>query len=110
MPLANEKNYRRSGTVDLPPGWEIVKQNLRYLVTPGLDVQEDHGGVEEGVFGIELRGEGAGLVPEGVVLKGDCSTASNAPGLFVEFLNGQRAGFVCGFDLRDVAREIANFV
>ena|ERR1700687_2547588 len=73
-------------------------------------VQEDHCGVDEGMLGIELGVEGAGIVPEGGVFYGDGAAGVELPGELVELFDGDFLAVGVGFDLLDVAAEIAYFV
>src|SRR4029077_7041825 len=91
---AGLKRTKTRRSFNSPSVWNICKSATGFFMAAIGDIHEDHGGINEGVFGVELGCEGAGFVPESVVLNGDRPRASNAPGLFVEFLDGQRAGFV----------------
>jgi hypothetical protein len=83
------RSVARSGVVqrrsDLPLLRKVAQNQRNILVTTARNIQEDHGGIDERVFVIQLRGEGAGRVPEDGVADRDRAFGAGAPREFVEF-------------------------
>src|SRR4029077_318147 len=75
-----------------PALWDICKSDEGCFPAPVRHVTQDHGQVDEGVLIIELRIEGAGIVPEasvpdanfGLAARGGPCRYFDAPGFFVQ--------------------------
>src|SRR5258708_34579864 len=87
----------------------MKRENILFGVAVG-DVKQNHCWIEEGVVGIKLRAERAGIVPKSVVRNLEGAARLDAPGELVEFFDGRRLAVHGGRDALNVAAEIANFV
>src|ERR1700692_876100 len=70
------------------------------------DVEKNHRGIDEGVFGVELRAERPGIVPERVVGNFDNARCLNAPGELVQLFDGHIAAVRGSGDSLHVGAEI----
>src|SRR5262249_46021981 len=89
---AGAETYRdtREGGSDFPRGREVANIERDVLATTTGNVQEDHGGVDEGVFLVELGSEWAGRVPVNGVAYRNGAFGVRAPAEFVELFDSER--------------------
>src|SRR5258708_5863392 len=103
------EEHTRGGS-DNPFRGDIIKRESILLGAAIGDIKKNHCWIDEGVIGIKLRAERAGIVPKSVVGNLEGAARLDAPGELVEFFDGRRLAVHGGRDALNVAAEIANFV
>ncbi len=95
----------------MPSLRHIAKSHDRLFGAALGNVAKHHRQIDEGVVVVELRIEGARIVPEARVLDANFARAFDAPGVLVEALHGQRiARSVGGVEVADAISEVANLI
>src|ERR1700752_2706639 len=75
-------------TFQPPVFWEIAKRQQCVVPCMAYNIQEDHRKVYESVVAIQLRREGALLIPINRIVNSYDTIAGDAPCLLVDFFNG----------------------
>src|SRR5258707_4991140 len=83
------EEHTRGGS-DNPFRGDIMKrENILFGAAIG-DIKKNHCWIDEGVVGIKLRAERAGIIPKSVVRNLEGAARLDAPGELVEFFDGRR--------------------
>src|SRR6266403_5709133 len=93
-----------------PLQWDFRQRHPARFGAATGDIEKNHSRIDEGVVGIKLRAERAGIVPKSVIRNLERAARLDAPGELVEFFDGRRLAVHSGRDALNVAAEITNFV
>src|SRR6266852_1094313 len=98
------------GSRHAPLQGNFRQRQRTWLGAPVWGIENKHRGIHEGVLEIKLGAERPRVVPEGVIGNYDGARGSNAPGEFVQLLDGNVTAIGGGGHPLHVAAEIANLV
>ncbi len=76
-------------TRSIPTVTNIRQLHNDVFATTLRNVHENHGGINERMFGVELRGEWSGIIPHRFIRNRDVARTCDPPSLLVELFDGK---------------------